>query len=35
VRWNIAGNIVVAWILTLPAAALIAAAFYAFAGAVS
>jgi inorganic phosphate transporter, PiT family len=28
VRWGIAGNIVVAWILTLPAAALVAAAFY-------
>jgi PiT family inorganic phosphate transporter len=28
VRWGIAGNIVVAWVLTLPAAALVAAAFY-------
>jgi inorganic phosphate transporter, PiT family len=28
VRWGVAGNIVVAWILTLPAAALVAAAFY-------
>jgi PiT family inorganic phosphate transporter len=28
VRWGIAGNIVVAWILTLPAAALVAAACY-------
>jgi PiT family inorganic phosphate transporter len=28
VRWNVASNIVVAWIITLPAAALIAAAFY-------
>jgi PiT family inorganic phosphate transporter len=28
VRWNVASNIVVAWIVTLPAAALIAAAFY-------
>ena len=28
VRWNIASNIVVAWIITLPAAALIAAVFY-------
>ena len=28
VRWGIAGNIVVAWFLTLPAAALVAAAFY-------
>ena len=31
VRWNVANNIVVAWILTLPAAALIAALFYAVA----
>jgi PiT family inorganic phosphate transporter len=29
VRWNIAGSIVVAWVLTLPAAAAVAAAFYA------
>ncbi|KQT79820.1 inorganic phosphate transporter [Methylobacterium sp. Leaf465] len=29
VRWGVAGNIVVAWVLTLPAAALIAAACYA------
>jgi PiT family inorganic phosphate transporter len=28
VRWGVAGNIVVAWILTLPAAALVAAGFY-------
>jgi PiT family inorganic phosphate transporter len=28
VRWGIAGNIVTAWFLTLPAAALVAAAFY-------
>jgi PiT family inorganic phosphate transporter len=28
VRWGIAGNIVFAWILTIPAAALVAAAFY-------
>jgi PiT family inorganic phosphate transporter len=28
VRWGIAGNIVVAWFLTLPAAALVAAALY-------
>src|SRR5437868_3698806 len=28
VRWGIAGNIVVAWLLTIPAAALVAAAFY-------
>jgi PiT family inorganic phosphate transporter len=28
VRWNVAGNIVVAWIVTLPAAAAVAALFY-------
>ena len=28
VRWGVAGNIVVAWLLTLPAAAAVAAAFY-------
>jgi inorganic phosphate transporter, PiT family len=28
VRWNIAGNIVIAWIITLPAAALMAALYY-------
>ena len=28
VRWNIASNIVVAWIITLPASALVAALFY-------
>ncbi len=28
VRWGIAGNIVVAWVLTIPAAALVAAACY-------
>ena len=28
VRWNIASNIVVAWVVTMPAAALIAASFY-------
>ena len=28
VRWGVAGNIVVAWLLTLPAAGLVAAAFY-------
>jgi inorganic phosphate transporter, PiT family len=28
VRWNVASNIVMAWIITLPAAALIAAVFY-------
>jgi PiT family inorganic phosphate transporter len=29
VRWNIAGSIVIAWIVTMPAAALVAAFFYA------
>ena len=28
VRWGLAGNIVVAWVLTIPAAAAVAAAFY-------
>jgi PiT family inorganic phosphate transporter len=28
VRWGVAGNIVTAWVLTLPAAALIGAAVY-------
>jgi PiT family inorganic phosphate transporter len=28
VRWGVAGNIVVAWLLTIPAAALVAAACY-------
>jgi len=32
VRWGIAGNIVVAWVVTLPAAALIAAGAYWLAG---
>jgi len=32
VRWSVANNIVVAWILTIPAAALIGALFYAAAG---
>jgi PiT family inorganic phosphate transporter len=32
VRWNIANNIVTAWVVTLPAAALIAAAFYLLSG---
>ncbi|MXP65119.1 inorganic phosphate transporter [Roseomonas sp. M0104] len=32
VRWGVAGNIVVAWVVTLPAAALIAAAAYALVG---
>jgi PiT family inorganic phosphate transporter len=28
VRWGVAGNIVVAWLLTIPAAGLVAAALY-------
>ena len=32
VRWNVASNIVVAWIVTMPAAALVAALFYILAG---
>ncbi len=32
VRWNVAGNILVAWIVTLPAAAGMAALFYALSG---
>lgn len=28
VRWNVASNVVVAWVLTMPAAALMAALFY-------
>ncbi|MEA2928967.1 MAG: inorganic phosphate transporter, PiT family [Hyphomicrobiales bacterium] len=32
VRWNVANNIVTAWVVTLPAAALIAAAFYLLSG---
>jgi PiT family inorganic phosphate transporter len=28
VRWGIAGNIVIAWIITLPSAAAISALFY-------
>jgi PiT family inorganic phosphate transporter len=28
VRWNVASNVVTAWIVTLPATALLAAAFY-------
>jgi PiT family inorganic phosphate transporter len=28
VRWGVAGNIVIAWIITLPAAAIIAALAY-------
>jgi len=30
VRWNVASSIVVAWIVTMPVAAFIAASFYAF-----
>jgi PiT family inorganic phosphate transporter len=30
VRWGIAGSILVAWVVTLPAAALIGAFFYTF-----
>jgi PiT family inorganic phosphate transporter len=29
VRWGVAGNLVVAWVLTIPAAALVGAACYA------
>jgi PiT family inorganic phosphate transporter len=32
VRWNIAGSIVIAWVITLPAAAIIAAIFYELVG---
>ena len=32
VRWNVANNIVTAWVITLPAAGLIAAAFYLLSG---
>jgi PiT family inorganic phosphate transporter len=28
VRWGVAGNMVVAWVLTIPAAAIVAALFY-------
>ncbi len=28
VRWGVAGNMIIAWVLTIPAAALVAAAFY-------
>jgi PiT family inorganic phosphate transporter len=34
VRWNVAKDIVVAWVVTMPATALIGAGFYLFAGAV-
>jgi PiT family inorganic phosphate transporter len=32
VRWSVANNIVIAWIVTIPASALIGALFYAAAG---
>ena len=32
VRWNVASNIVIAWVITLPASALIAAFFYLLSG---
>jgi len=32
VRWNVASSIVVAWVITMPAAGLIAAAAYALVG---
>jgi PiT family inorganic phosphate transporter len=32
VRWNVASNIVTAWVITLPASALIAALFYVISG---
>ena len=32
VRWNVASNIVVAWVITMPAAGLIGAVFYALSG---
>ena len=32
VRWNVASNIVVAWIVTLPASAIIASIFYLLSG---
>ena len=35
VRWNVAGDVVVAWCLTLPAAAFVAALFYGLAGILS
>jgi PiT family inorganic phosphate transporter len=35
VRWGLAGNIVIAWLITMPAAAFIAALFYVVAGSVS
>ena len=35
VRWGVAGNIVFAWILTIPAAAIVAAGVYYVAAAVT
>jgi len=32
VRWSVANNIVIAWIITIPATAFIAAVFYALSG---
>jgi PiT family inorganic phosphate transporter len=32
VRWDVASNIVIAWVITLPASALIAAFFYLLSG---
>jgi inorganic phosphate transporter, PiT family len=32
VRWNIAGSIVIAWIVTMPATAVIGSAFYSLCG---
>jgi PiT family inorganic phosphate transporter len=32
VRWNIATNIVIAWIVTIPASALMAVLFYSLSG---
>jgi len=32
VRWNVASNIVIAWVITLPASASIAAFFYLLSG---
>src|SRR5580700_7250916 len=35
VRWNIAGNIVIAWVITIPASALMAVLFYILSGLIS
>jgi inorganic phosphate transporter, PiT family len=35
VRWNVASNIVIAWIVTLPAAAIVAALFYLLCGSIT